>query len=94
MKRTILFTTALASAVGLFSIGAAQASGASEKGETRNSSEYRYLRTLGENNEQAQRNENRERHEYRERNEKQERNENRTRDADRDHAENDDSSDD
>lgn len=72
MKRTILFTTALATAVGLFAIGAAQASGQSGKGGAQSAQEYgaqvygRVAAAKGNNRSS-------ERYEYQERNEYQER---------------------
>lgn len=74
MKRTILFTTALATAVGMFALGAAQASGKSDKGEVRNAYETSNLYLSGEGSEYQVRNKHQERTEYQERNKYQEHN--------------------
>ncbi|MGB5559682.1 MAG: hypothetical protein WBN04_16940 [Paracoccaceae bacterium] len=67
MKRTFLFTTALATAAGLFAMGAAQASDKSDKAESRNAHESRFLYASGQGNEYRERNVYAERNEYRER---------------------------
>lgn len=77
MKRTILFTTALAAAVGLFALGAAQASGKSGKGEVR--SEYQIRNLYLSDDGSAYR----ERNAYTERNEHHERDDNHEHDDDR-----------
>ena len=65
MKRTILFTAALATAVSLFAMGAAQASGKSEKGESRNAHSYRILNVTGSGDKYQERNQYTERKEVR-----------------------------
>ena len=93
MKRTILFTTALATAAGLFAMGAAQASERSGKSEGRDGYQARTQYLSGEGNEYRERNRFTERNEYRDRNEYRERTEDRDRSGGRDNG-SDDSSDD
>ncbi len=84
MKRTILFTTALATAVGLFAMGAAQASERSGKSEAGDGHQARTRYLSGEGNEYRERNRFTERNEYRDRNEYGERTEDRDRPEGRD----------
>ncbi len=76
MKRTILFTTALATTVSFAAIGAAQASGKSDNGEYgsvfRNAYEFVSTQMSDESNTYRERNEYTQRKEYRERNRHQE----------------------
>jgi hypothetical protein len=77
MKRTILFTTALATTVGFVALGAAQASGKSDNNEYgnafRNAYEFVSTKMSDESNTYRERNEYTQRKEYRERDEYQER---------------------
>ena len=61
MKRTTLFTTALATAATLFALGAAQASDKSENGQNRNAHEHSVRDTSGKGDMVRQRQEDRKR---------------------------------